>query len=189
MKGTIDFPTAQTASLGMGWIVTYSDTHSSNVFDHGRIIDYGTFNFPLEVNNLTWSLDYEASMFKTEKLREGHVGEFRFKLKLASTLYNYNSGGYIDLNLWRYNERDLSGGFNGPTSNMVCTITKMSTKETYGCEVTSASSASLYYTYRRQTYEHLPSNTEFEIVLTTQEGDGGEGINYPTSRGNYKVSV
>ena len=44
--GTIDFPTAQTTSLGMGFVVTYSDTES-NIFDNGRIIDYATKNFPL----------------------------------------------------------------------------------------------------------------------------------------------
>ena len=107
--------------------MTYSDTHS-NALDDGRIIGIGRFNFPLQVNNLTWSLDYEASMDKTEKLREGHAGEFRFKLKLASTLSNYNSRGCIDLNLWSYNAMHMTGGFI----------------ETYGCEVTSASSASLY---------------------------------------------
>lgn len=45
--GSIDLPTIQTASLGMGFIVTYSNTHSSNVFANGRIIDYVTTNFPL----------------------------------------------------------------------------------------------------------------------------------------------
>ena len=44
--GTMDFPTVQTASLGMGYVVTYSDA-VSNCFTNGRIIDYGTFNFPL----------------------------------------------------------------------------------------------------------------------------------------------
>ena len=40
-----------------------------------------------------------------------------------------------------------------------------------------------------QSYEHLPANTDYEIVLTTRDGDGTEGIIYPSSRGNYKVSV
>ena len=55
--GKMDLPTQMTASLGMGYVVTYSNTHSSNVFSNGRIIDYLTTNFPLEVNNKTWNLD------------------------------------------------------------------------------------------------------------------------------------
>jgi len=54
-------------------------------------------------------------------------------LRFGSTLYNYNSGGYIDISMWRYNTMGMSGGFNGPTSNMVCTILKMSNNERYGC--------------------------------------------------------
>ena len=160
IQGVIDFPTEQTASLGMGYVVTYSDTHSSNVHSHGRIIDYATTNFPLEVNNLTWSLDPEPSMYKTEVLREGHVGEYRFKLNAAATIYSYHSGGYIDVNLWRYNAMGYSTGFNGPTSNLICTVTKMSTQEKFGCDVTSASAQSLYYTYRLETHENLPPNTD-----------------------------
>ena len=55
--------------------------------------------------------------------------------------------------------------------------------------MTSASSTSQYYTYRLQTYENLPANTDYEVVLTTQEGDGTEGIHYPTSRGTYQVAI
>jgi hypothetical protein len=45
--GVIDFPTEQTATLGMGYLATYSDTHSSDVFQHGRTIDYLSTNFAL----------------------------------------------------------------------------------------------------------------------------------------------
>lgn len=189
VAGVIDFPTIQTATLGMGWIATFGDTHSSNVFDNGRSIDYLTTNFPLEINNLTWSLDPEATMYRSEPLRAGHKGEFKFKLKFTSTLYSYNSGGYIDLSFWRKNTMGMSGGFNGPTSNMVCTIKKMSNNERFGCEVTSASSATNYYTYRLQSYENLGANTDYEIVLTTQNGNANEGINFPTSHGQHKIEL
>lgn len=72
--GSIDLPTVQTASLGTGFIVTYSDTHGTNVFANGRIVDYLSTNFPLEVNNKTWNLDIEPTMYRSEPLRAGHVG-------------------------------------------------------------------------------------------------------------------
>lgn len=46
----------------MGFVVTYSDA-VVNTFTDGRIIDYGTFNFPLEVNNKTWNIDAEATLY------------------------------------------------------------------------------------------------------------------------------
>ena len=76
-------------------------------------------------------------------------------------------------------------GFNGPTSNLVCFV-RFGT-ERFGCEVTSASASTNYYTYRLQTYENLPANQDYEITLTTQDGDSTEGIKFPVSRGNYKV--
>jgi hypothetical protein len=45
--GSIDLPTVQTASLGMGYIVTYINTDATNVTANGRIIDYLSTNFPL----------------------------------------------------------------------------------------------------------------------------------------------
>ncbi len=45
--GSIDLPTVQTATLGMGYIVTYIDTDDTNVTTNGRIIDYLYTNFPL----------------------------------------------------------------------------------------------------------------------------------------------
>ena len=58
----------------MGYIATFGDTHSSNVFDNGRSIDYLTTNFPLEINNKTWNLDIDATMYRSEPLRVSHKG-------------------------------------------------------------------------------------------------------------------
>ena len=93
--GTIDLPMGETATLGMGQILTYGDTHASNVRDNGRIIDYLSTNFPLEVRKDTWKLDSDVTMYSSEPLRAGHKGEFRFKLSFGTTLSNYNSGGYV----------------------------------------------------------------------------------------------
>ena len=56
ISGVIDFPTVTTTTLGTGFVVTYSNEHSSDVFTNGRIVDYLSTNFPLQVENKTWSL-------------------------------------------------------------------------------------------------------------------------------------
>lgn len=117
----------------MGYVVTYGDTHSSDVFTHGRIIDYIRTDFPLEVNNLTWSLDTSATMYKSEPLRINHKGEFKFKLQLSGTLYSVSNGGYIDISLWRKNTLGFTGGFSGPETQMVCTVLRLSNNERFGC--------------------------------------------------------
>ena len=82
-----------------------------------------------------------------------------------------------------------SGGFSGPDSNMICTVLKLSTKERFGCEITSDSYTSDYYYYRLQTNENLPANTEYEIMINSQNGNANEGINFPSSTGVYKVEI
>ena len=72
--GQIDFPTIVTNSLGMGYVVTYSTQHSTNVFANGETIDYLSTNFPLAVQNLTWNVDTYMSMMQTKPLRAGYVG-------------------------------------------------------------------------------------------------------------------
>jgi hypothetical protein len=47
--GQIDFPTVLTASLGTGYIATYSNEDATSVFNNGRTIDYLQTSFPLQV--------------------------------------------------------------------------------------------------------------------------------------------
>ena len=56
-------------------------------------------------------------------------------------------------------------GFTEPTSNLVC-LMRFRT-ERLGCEVTSASTFTDYYTYRLQTYGNLTSSQDYKITLTT----------------------
>lgn len=83
--GRVDFPMAAIYSLGMGYICTYSTQHATNVFVNGKTIDYLQTNFPIQVQNLTWSLDSQFSMLKTAPLRVGYTGELKFYLNLDST--------------------------------------------------------------------------------------------------------
>ena len=45
--GVVDLPLEQTVSLGTGYIVTYGNTHASDIFGTGRYIDYLSTNFEL----------------------------------------------------------------------------------------------------------------------------------------------
>lgn len=69
----MDFPTAAVTSLGMGYICTYSN-QDSNTFVNAMTIDYLATNFPLALQNLTWNLDPNMAMLKTEPLRVNYVG-------------------------------------------------------------------------------------------------------------------
>ena len=85
-----------------------------------------------------------------------------------------------------------TGGFSGPTSNVVCTVTRLvaTNRERFGCTVTLQSTPSAnYYVYRLQTYENLPSNTDLEIMVTTQNGNGAEGLAFPSVSGTYKIEA
>jgi len=174
----IDLPTVATNSLGNGYICTYSNQDSSNTFANARTIDYLSTNFPMSVSNLTWNLDTTLSMYI---------------LNLHSLFYAYTSGGYIDLILWyrnvMYSVTSGVGGFNGPSSNLVCTIFNPQTGYKYGCYASNTATPGAYTSYRIQTYQNLPASTNLEITLTTQNGNAVEGINFPTTIGTYKVET
>lgn len=172
----------------MGYVITYINTDATNVYTTCRIIDYLSTNFPLEVNNKTWNLDHKPTMYKSEPLRINHVGELKFKLKFASSLYGMdNGGGYVDISLWRKSILGNAGGFNGPTSNLVCKILGISLNERFGCKVITVVTNTNFYTYRLQSIEVLNAGVDYEYTLTTQNGNAAEGINFPTVQGVYKI--
>ena len=55
--------------------------------------------------------------------------------------------------------------------------------------MSSASYTSSYYYYRIQTYENLAANRDYEVTLTTQNGNSNEGINFPSNTGTYKIEA
>ena len=67
----------------------------------------------------------------------------------------------MDVNFWRYNTMGNSGGFAGPTSNVVCRIKNLDSEEVFGCDVSIASSATKYYYYRLQTFNNLAANQKY----------------------------
>jgi len=38
-------------------------------------------------------------------------------------------------------------------------------------------------------YNDLPANTDYYLTLTTQNGNGVEGINFPSQPGEYKIEI
>jgi hypothetical protein len=109
--GFIDFPTVPLNSLGMGYVCTYSNQDATSAFANARTISYLTTNFPFPVQNLTWNVDTAMTMKKTQPLRTGYVGEFKFVLKLLESLLNKNSGGYIMVSFWIKSITGAAGGF------------------------------------------------------------------------------
>ena len=63
--GVVDLPLEQTVSLGTGYVITYGDTHATDIFGNGRYIDYLSTNFQLEVNNQTWNLDVDPTLYRS----------------------------------------------------------------------------------------------------------------------------
>ena len=188
--GMIDFPTTTTSSLGMGYICTYSDRHASNVFVNAKTISYLTTNFPLPVQNLTWNVDTTMSMLRSQPLRVNHVGEFKFLISLGSVFYSASSSaGVMYINFWYKSTTGNVGGFNGPSTNLVCTIFNPVTAYKYGCYLSLYATPGDYTGYRLQTYQNLPASTNLEVTLTTQKGTATEGINFPTATGTYKVEI
>lgn len=82
--GMIDFPLAAVNTLGMGYVCTYSNQNSS-AFANAMTIDYVYTNYPMLVQNTTWSVDSSLAMLQTAPLRTGHVGDIKFYLNLDST--------------------------------------------------------------------------------------------------------
>lgn len=132
-------------------------------------------------------MDPEVTLYKVEPLRINFKGELNFKIKLPSILYNINSGGYIQLALWKYSTMGFSGGFQGSTGQLICRL-KTDTSD-YPCQVTSyITSNTYYYLYQLQSsYWNIPANTLLYLTLTTQKGDNNEGIDYPSAVGEYKI--
>jgi hypothetical protein len=56
ISGVIDLPTVLTSTLGTGYVVTYTNDNPTNIFTNGRIIDYLSTSYALQVENKTWNL-------------------------------------------------------------------------------------------------------------------------------------
>jgi hypothetical protein len=130
VSGVMDFPTALTSTLGTGFIVTYTDNHASNVFTNGKIIDYLTTSFPLQVENKTWNLVEETSLTRSEPLRVNHIGKFEFKLQMQDFIRQIDTfyTGFIDVNFWRTTILGDSGGFGMPSGSSVCSLMHETTR-------------------------------------------------------------
>jgi hypothetical protein len=114
-------------------------------------------------------------------------------LKLATTLSDWNSGGYIRVNTWEKSiTGSLSGFSNSGQPTPVCTIFNPATNYKYGCEVSvyqTAVGSVDYVGYQITTFQDLPANTNYEFTITTQKGSATEGIFFPPTAGTYKIEI
>ena len=158
--GMIDFPTAAVNTLGMGYICTYSNQDNTNAFTTAKTIDYIYTNYPMLVQNYTWSADSNFAMQQTVPLRVNYVGEMKFILNLDSIFYGSSfTDGIIYLHLYRVSITGASGGFGGPFSGLICSIVDPITLFKYGCKFVYSTGNSDYYRYYLRTYQNLPANT------------------------------
>ena len=145
----------------MGFVVTYS-TQDTSAFALAKTISYLTTNFPLPLQNLTWSTDPTMSMIRTGPLRVNHVGPFKFLLNSPTAINEMNSGGYINVILQQSSITGEVGGFSATETNLVCTIFNLATEFKYGCFITKTTGppSQSYVTYKITSYQSLPANID-----------------------------
>jgi hypothetical protein len=128
--GLIDLPSSY-GYIGYGEIISYNNTHPTDIRTNGFIIDfYSNGNFGIYVNNAQGhNTDSEITIEETLPLRINYVGPLRFKFQLASDLIGPNQG-VITVRLPGVSTLGQSGGFlYANTKKHVCQIVEISTYE------------------------------------------------------------
>lgn len=121
--GLIDLPGSY-HYLGYGEIISYNNTHPTDIRTNGFIIDfYSNSNFGIYVNNYqAHNTDSEITLEETLPLRINYVGALRFKFQLGSDLIGPNLG-VITVRLPGVSTLGQSGGFTYTSSKKhVCQI-------------------------------------------------------------------
>lgn len=123
---SIDLPAYTSTNLGSIEIITYSDTHSSDLYSNGRTIDSFAGSFLLSdlSDAPTWSTVPSTFRVSSEALRVGLKNELKTRVRLATSIQGETTGngGYVSFYLY-YTRLDgsNSGGFVAP-SVPTCTI-------------------------------------------------------------------
>lgn len=192
--GEIDLP-GSSGNLGAGYIMTYNNTHPTDIFTNGFIIDYYyDTTFFLSINNdAAQNVDSAITLEETLPLRTGYTGPLRFKFKLSSALNGPNAGK-ITVRVPSISTLKVAGGFVYNSANKyVCQIVEISTFQETGCIVTSVTQDTTItfpnFLFTVITSGTLTANTLYKLVLTTHNGVQPEGLTFPTVAGTYKVDV
>ena len=121
--GMIDLPSTS-GSIGAGYILTYNNTHPTDIFNNGFIVDYHyTSTFYISLTNApSMNFNSEITLEETLPLRIGYVGPLRFKFSLTSELLGPNQG-QIAVRVPGKSTLDIAGGFGyNMTTKHVCQI-------------------------------------------------------------------
>lgn len=118
---------ASNGYLGSGEIITYNNTHSTDIRTNGYIIDYvndGNFDVQI-VNSNSWNVDSEITVWETLPLRVGYIGPLQFKFQLASNLIGPRTGR-INVVVNKRSTINLLTGFSFVNKKYVCKIVQIS---------------------------------------------------------------
>jgi hypothetical protein len=172
--GFIDLPN-YAGYIGTGEIITFNNTHATNIRSSGFIIDYWTGTFGPYTNNApSQNMDGQIMMEETLPLRTNYVGPLRFKFTLASNLNGPNAG-VITVRLPQVSTLNLAGGFSYVSSKKhVCQIIQVATFEETGCIITdiTADSNALFpnFVFTMITSSTLVAGTLYKMVISTATG-------------------
>lgn len=190
--GQIDLPSSS-SWIGAGEIISFNNTHASNIRANGFIIDYFySSTFGINVNNAqSQNVDSQIIMEETLPLRVNYVGPLRFKFQLASSFTGPNAG-LITVRLPQVSTMGVAGGFTYASSKKhVCQIVQISNYEETGCIITNIATDSNAvfpnFIFTMVTSTSLVSGVLYKLVLTTATGVQPEGLTFPTVAGTYKV--
>ena len=129
IAGKIDLPTSQSGWIGAGEVITFNNTHPTNIRTSGFIIDYYySGSFGLNINNApSQNVEGQLLFEETLPLRVSYVGPLRFKFSLASNLNGPNAG-VITVRIPGLSTIGQSGGFGYVSAKKhVCQIMQIST--------------------------------------------------------------
>lgn len=192
--GYIDLP-ASSGYLGTGEIITYNNTHPTNIRANGFIIDYYTNgNFEISVANLNSNnVDTEIGLEETLPLRTSYVGPLQFKFRLGVALPGPNQGK-IRVRIPKRSVYNQLGGFNYDNSKKhVCQIKDILSHLEYGCIITAitedTTSLKENVLFEMVTSSTLATTSTYTLKIKPHTGVDPEGLMFPTQAGTYKIDV
>ena len=141
IRGFIDLP-AQSGTIGLGEIISYSDSHPSNIYANGSRIDYIKKDFGLVVQN-TSAMNINPDVFMTQRsvIRQGYVGEFRL---VFTPKYELDATDYLEISMCKKDIKGNAGGFTLTPRPKVCEFIQLKGEVRIGCILLSQSETFIF---------------------------------------------
>ena len=197
LEGDIDMPTSSNVYLGAGEVITYNDTHATNIRANGFIIDYNYHStFGIQTyDEESHNVDTEITLEETLPLRAvtAYRGPLQFKFKLGSSFLGPNSSK-MRVRVPKRSVYDKIGGFSYESAKKhVCKLSDILTHEEYGCIILSVTedttSNSENIMFEIISSSTLASSQTLQIKINTYTGVEPEGLVFPTVAGTYRITV